>query len=144
MTSIIAYTSTTGDVRCICPAEDMGGPHMDHCHSTVDYGPVSTASWQGEDHEPHCYECGRHTEHFAEHDSLVALGLVSYRTNGDVEVTEFARSRDGEIVRAFYDRGIILGSIQQRYGVTLTKPEGYALTMAWNFGIVIPSAAVKW
>lgn len=37
-----------------------------------------------EQHEPHCFVCGRHTDHFAEHDDLVASGRAVYAANGDV------------------------------------------------------------
>ena len=45
--------------------------------------------------EPHCYACGRHTDHVGEHDTLVALGLVIYR-EGEVVLTEFGRWAKGE------------------------------------------------
>jgi hypothetical protein len=41
---------------CICPAEDMGGPHMDHCSSQVDFGPANTQSYTYVDPGPN-YSC---------------------------------------------------------------------------------------
>lgn len=34
--------------------------------------------------EPHCFVCGRHTEHVAEHDDLVEAGQAVYADNGSV------------------------------------------------------------
>ena len=56
-TATLVHTTTTGDA----PA-DAGG-------------------W---DDEPHCFVCGRHTDHFAEHDDLVEQGLAEYRDDGSV------------------------------------------------------------
>jgi hypothetical protein len=41
----IARHEATLPQPCTCAAEDMGGPHMDHCKSTEDFGPVITTSW---------------------------------------------------------------------------------------------------
>lgn len=42
-----------------------------------------------EDWDPHCFVCGRHTDHVAEHDDLTAVGLAEYR-EGDVRWTDAA------------------------------------------------------
>lgn len=34
--------------------------------------------------DPHCFVCGRHTDHFAEHDALVDSGLAEYGQDGSV------------------------------------------------------------
>jgi hypothetical protein len=54
--------------------------------------------------EPHCYACGRHTDHTGEHDTLVALGAVVYRA-GEVRLTEFGRWAKSEpgLWAMFYD-----------------------------------------
>ncbi len=40
--------------------------------------------------DPHCFACGRHTDHFGEHDGLVAAGLAIYDSNtGDVHRTRY-------------------------------------------------------
>lgn len=42
-----------------------------------------------EEADPHCFVCGRHTDHFAEHDDLVEAGLASYDlADGTVHRTE--------------------------------------------------------
>lgn len=38
--------------------------------------------------DPHCYVCGRHTDHFAEHDNLVEDGFATYGDDGSVYRTE--------------------------------------------------------
>jgi len=35
-----------------------------------------------DEHEPHCFVCGRHTDHFAEHDDMVAAGQARYGEDG--------------------------------------------------------------
>lgn len=34
--------------------------------------------------DPHCFVCGRHTDHVGEHDGLVHAGLASYADDGNV------------------------------------------------------------
>jgi hypothetical protein len=34
--------------------------------------------------DPHCFVCGRHTDHFAEHDDLVEQGKARYGEDGSV------------------------------------------------------------
>jgi hypothetical protein len=43
-----------------------------------------------QDREVCCYVCGRATDHWAEHDDLVGLGLAIY-TDAGVEWTDFGR-----------------------------------------------------
>lgn len=38
--------------------------------------------------DPHCFVCGRHTDHFAEHDNLVEAGYAQYEDDGSVTWTE--------------------------------------------------------
>ena len=51
---------------------------------------VETTPMGMDDHEPHCFVCGRHTDHFAEHDDMVEAGTARYAQdangefNGDV------------------------------------------------------------
>lgn len=79
--------------------------------------------------EPFCFVCSRCTDHFAEHDSLVALGLASYSEDGSVDNTPLSRRYEGELIRGWYDEAIDLAIKQERRGaVSLIKPEGYALT----------------
>lgn len=118
------FTTTTGDTDADLLAA---------CHRAAALGLME---FIGDEHEPHCYVCRRHTDHFAEHDSLVGLGLAEYDTNGDVRVTDFARTPNGEMVRHFYDRAIDVALA--RRGVVMIKPEGYAVTRAWQCGITLP------
>ena len=37
-----------------------------------------------QEHEPHCFVCGRHTDHYAEHDDMVEAGTAYYTEDGDV------------------------------------------------------------
>lgn len=37
-----------------------------------------------EEHEPHCFVCGRHTDHWGEHDDMVDAGTAYYTPEGDV------------------------------------------------------------
>lgn len=60
----LAYTSTTGDAPRSAP---------------VDPSPVG-----GYDDEAHCFVCGRHTDHWGEHDDLVEAGKARYEDNGSV------------------------------------------------------------
>lgn len=123
MTSTIAFTTSTDGHRFVAaPFADIVTPESDR--------------------EPYCFVCGRCTDHFAEHDSLVALGLAHYSighdgyATGDVLVTDFARSNEGDMLRTFYDGAITMASIQSRHGaVTLIKPEGYAITQAYLWGM---------
>lgn len=125
MTNIV-YTSTTGD----SDAELIASLRRAEALGLVEF--ITSA------HEPHCYVCRRHTDHFAEHDSLVGLGLAEYSDNGDVLVTDFARTHNGDMVRRWYDRAITLGIHYARYGVVLIKPEGYAVTRAFQNGVALP------
>lgn len=59
----LAYTSTTGDAPKAAPSI---------------YAPLSVED------DPHCFVCGRHTGHFAEHDDLVDAGKARYTENGSV------------------------------------------------------------
>lgn len=34
--------------------------------------------------DPHCFVCGRHTDHFAEHDDMVEAGTATYGEDGSV------------------------------------------------------------
>lgn len=86
--------------------------------------------------DSHCYVCSRHTDHFAEHDSLVTLGLAEYGPHGDVYVTDFARTPHGEYLRHWYD--VAITAAMYCSGVCLIKPEGYAITRALQFGFLIP------
>lgn len=123
MTNIV-YTSTTGD----SDAELIASLRRAEALGLVEF--ITPA------HEPHCYVCRRHTDHFAEHDSLVGLGLAEYSDNGDVLVTDFARSSNGELVRYWYDAAI--GIALSSRGVTLIKPEGHAVTRAFQNGVALP------
>jgi hypothetical protein len=38
--------------------------------------------------DAHCFICGRHTDHFAEHDNLVEAGYARYEDDGSVTWTE--------------------------------------------------------
>lgn len=39
---------------------------------------------QTHEHDPHCFVCGRHTDHYAEHDDMVEAGTAYYTEEGDV------------------------------------------------------------
>lgn len=73
----------------------FGGDRLAFTSQTGVVRPVrveSVPAWADE-HEPHCFVCGRHTDHFAEHDNLVEAGLAEYVKedglyNGDVVWTE--------------------------------------------------------
>lgn len=56
----LAFTSETGVIRSqpVAPVEDEA--------------------------DPHCFVCGRHTDHFAEHDDLVEAGKARYGSDGSV------------------------------------------------------------
>lgn len=41
-----------------------------------------------DDHEEHCFVCGRHTDHWGEHDDMVEQGFATYGDNGDVYWTQ--------------------------------------------------------
>jgi hypothetical protein len=41
-----------------------------------------------EEDDPHCFVCGRHTDHFAEHDDLVEQGFARYESDGTVTWTQ--------------------------------------------------------
>lgn len=57
----LAYTSTTGDA------------------------PKVEARWDDTFiDEAHCFVCGRHTDHWGEHDDLVEQGKARYEDNGSV------------------------------------------------------------
>lgn len=43
--------------------------------------------WDDES-DPHCFVCGRHTDHFAEHDDMVEAGYAQYEDDGTVTWTE--------------------------------------------------------
>lgn len=34
--------------------------------------------------DPHCFVCGRHTDHYAEHDDMVEKGTARYGEDGSV------------------------------------------------------------
>jgi hypothetical protein len=40
--------------------------------------------------DPHCFVCGRHTDHFAEHDDMVEAGTALYGPDGSVYRAERA------------------------------------------------------
>lgn len=40
-----------------------------------------------EEHEPHCFVCSRHTDHWGEHDDMVEAGTAYYTPEGDVWLT---------------------------------------------------------
>lgn len=57
----------------------------------------STSSWDsipepvsmlGDVDDAHCFVCGRHTDHFAEHDQMVEDGYARYEDDGSVTWTE--------------------------------------------------------
>jgi hypothetical protein len=41
-----------------------------------------------DEYDPHCFVCGRHTDHFGEHEALVEAGLAYYTGDGSVHKTE--------------------------------------------------------
>lgn len=45
---------------------------------------VPTVQAPVDEHEPHCFVCKRHTDHYAEHDNLVEQGKAYYTPEGDV------------------------------------------------------------
>lgn len=118
-TALVYSTSTTGEV--VDNTWDVEDTYGDFLANTPD---------------PYCGVCGRPTDHVGEHDSLVGLGLAVYGDDGYVGVTEFARSLDGEAVRAAYDRAIDTACWGRK--VSLIKPEGYAITFAYLAGITLP------
>jgi hypothetical protein len=63
----LAFTSQTGVVRPVRPER------------VVPVGDVDDA---------HCFICGRHTDHFAEHDDMVEAGYAQYEDDGSVTWTE--------------------------------------------------------
>jgi hypothetical protein len=115
--SEIRYTSTTGVGR---PDWSRGGVLI-------------------EESDPHCFACRRHTDHFGEHDDLVALGLVTYGEGLDVLVTDLWYTAEGEYLRDLVGHGIdamVDDAIRQR--VCLTKAFGFAQTQAWvERGLVV-------
>lgn len=40
-----------------------------------------------DEHEPHCFVCGRHTDHFAEHDDMVEAGTARYPQDAEGNYT---------------------------------------------------------
>lgn len=61
----------------------------DHAHSVVRPILVSTPVFDyDEDHVAFCFVCSRVTDHWGEHDGLVAAGMVRYAANGNVYRTE--------------------------------------------------------
>lgn len=64
----VAWTTSTGDLPL---------------------GPARPAAPVYFDEDPYCFVCGRCTDHFAEHDDLVAVGMAEYDTrSGSVYRTE--------------------------------------------------------
>jgi hypothetical protein len=65
----LAYSSNTGDApRVFVPQ------------------PVSAATRIIQNDDPHCFVCGRHTDHFGEHDDLVDAGKAVYYDDGSVHL----------------------------------------------------------
>lgn len=55
--------------------------------------------------DPHCFVCGKHTGHFAEHDELVEAGLATYGNDGSVYRTAtYDEDLAREIFEAAYAR----------------------------------------
>lgn len=36
------------------------------------------------ENDPHCFVCGRHTDHWGEHDDMVSAGTARYENDGSV------------------------------------------------------------
>ena len=64
---VLAYSSKTGD------APKVYFPQ-----------PVSEETRVIHNDDPHCFVCGRHTDHFGEHDDLVESGEAVYYDDGSV------------------------------------------------------------
>jgi hypothetical protein len=60
---VLAYSTKTGDAPRPAPVEPT---------------PVVIVD------DPHCFVCGRHTDHWGEHDDLVDAGLATYGPDGSV------------------------------------------------------------
>ena len=59
----------------------------------------------GYEDDPHCFVCGRHTDHGSEHDALVEAGLATYDADGSVRRTaQWDRTRATQIADAEYQR----------------------------------------
>lgn len=63
MSSTLVYSTTTG----LDPMVDVDA--TDDVDVAYDFNTIP---------EPHCFVCGRHTDHYGEHDALVAAGLAEY------------------------------------------------------------------
>lgn len=70
----------------------------DIVYSTSSAGTVTSVGFHTDvaplvfdDYDPwgaHCFVCGRHTDHFAEHDAIVEAGLATYGDDGSVRLTD--------------------------------------------------------
>ena len=67
MNSSTVYTTATGEM----PTDLRTGQALVEFHAEVE-------------NDPHCFVCGRHTDHFAEHDDMVAAGTARYDEEGNV------------------------------------------------------------
>lgn len=47
-----------------------------------------------EEADPHCFVCGRHTDHWGEHDDMVEAGTARYEDDGSVFPVPWIYDRD--------------------------------------------------
>lgn len=66
-------------------------------------GTVAAPTWRDEE-EAHCFVCGRHTDHVAEHDGLVEAGLAAYEGSAVVRTTLWDDAKAARISEAEYQR----------------------------------------
>jgi hypothetical protein len=74
--------------RAVVP---FGGDRLAYSTRTGDAPRVYTEAFAPvveDEHDPHCFVCGRHTNHFAEHDDMVEQGFAQYEQDGSVTWTE--------------------------------------------------------
>lgn len=58
-----------------------------------------------DEYDPHCFVCGRHTDHAGEHDALVDAGMAYYTGDNSVHKTaQYDEERAAQIVEAEYQR----------------------------------------
>lgn len=68
---------------------NMPKRRIDHAATVVPPARPETEEYMlPEDPDPHCFVCGRNTDHFAEHDDLVDAGLARYTGDGSVHRTD--------------------------------------------------------
>lgn len=80
MENTLAYSTSTNGVI----VDNMPVPVQDTSAQDAYMGFLS---------EPHCFVCGRHTDHFGEHDDMVEAGTARYDDEGNVYPVPWAWDR---------------------------------------------------